>query len=92
MTFDVRFSDEAERNVREIRDWIKERSPAGAIKWFDALEHVKTRLTQSAENFGFAPEADAFDEPQRMRPSRCCTKRACRPSDSWARRPARCGF
>lgn len=52
MTFDVRFSDEAERNVREIRDWIKERSPAGAIKWFDALEHVKTRLTQSAENFG----------------------------------------
>lgn len=62
MTFKVQFSDEAERNVREIRDWIASHSPDGALRWLEALNAARQRLEKSAGNLALAPEADVFDE------------------------------
>lgn len=61
MTFNVEFSDEAERNVREIRDWIAWRSRDGAWRWLEALEQATSQLGSSADSFALAPESDVFD-------------------------------
>jgi plasmid stabilization system protein ParE len=68
MTFTVEFSDEAEKNARDIRDWIAKRSPAGALRWLDALDRASDRLRESAESFALAPESDAFAEDFRQLP------------------------
>ena len=66
MSFEVRFSAEAEANVRGIKDWIAERSPVGVRHWLDALDNAKSRLIESADAFALAPEADAFDDQVRQ--------------------------
>ena len=48
----VRFSNEAEANVREIRDWIAKRSQDGALRWLDSFERARTQLSASADSFG----------------------------------------
>lgn len=66
MTFDVRFSTEAEDNIREIRDWIAKQSRDGALRWLDALGQAKIQLATRANTLAIAPEADAFDEELRQ--------------------------
>ena len=66
MSFEVRFTSEAEENVREIRNWIAERSPDGALRWLDALKTAKSRLQATADACGLAPEADAFEDELRQ--------------------------
>lgn len=66
MKYDVRFTDEAERRVREIREWIAERSTEGALRWLDSLRVARQQLSERAESFGLAQEADEFDEPLRQ--------------------------
>ena len=65
-SFDVCFSNEAEDNIRTIKDWIAERSPQGAGKWIEALSQAAARLADSADCFGLAPEASAFDNELRQ--------------------------
>lgn len=65
MRFDVRLTAEAEANVREIRDWIAERSRDGALRWLDAFDGAKQRLREGADRFALAAEADAIDEELR---------------------------
>jgi len=57
MSFEVRFTREAEWRVTEIANWISERSPEGASRWLDALDSAITRLSESADSFGPALEA-----------------------------------
>ena len=52
MSFEVRFTSEAEKNVREIFNWIAESSPDGALRWVDALETAKSRLQDSGDDCG----------------------------------------
>ncbi len=66
MTYDVRFTGEAERCVRQIRDWLAERSAEGALRWLDALESARGQLARRALAYGLAPEADQFSEPLRQ--------------------------
>ena len=62
MRFDVRLTEEATENVREIRDWLADRSIDGAFNWLDAFEDARRRLSESAGSFGRAPEDDWFEE------------------------------
>lgn len=65
MSFQVHLTSEAKRNVREILEWIADRSTAGALRWLDAFEKAQNRLVSSAEACGLAPEDEAFEEPIR---------------------------
>jgi plasmid stabilization system protein ParE len=60
MTYDVGLAARAERDAREIRDWIAERSTAGAQRWLDALDHAMARLAEDPLKFALASESDAF--------------------------------
>jgi plasmid stabilization system protein ParE len=64
--FQVGFSRRADRDVAQILEWLKERSPQGARRWLEALEQARTRLSQTPFSFPLAEEAEAFSEPIRQ--------------------------
>jgi plasmid stabilization system protein ParE len=66
MKHEVRFTNEAEACVRDIRDWLSQRSPSGALRWIDALESACHRIAERPTSFALAPEADEFSEPLRQ--------------------------
>ncbi len=66
MKQEVRLTHEADTCVRDIRDWLTEQSPAGALRWLDALESACRQIAERADSYGLAPEADAFGEPLRQ--------------------------
>ncbi|MGD9720399.1 MAG: type II toxin-antitoxin system RelE/ParE family toxin [Pirellulales bacterium] len=59
--FRVTQFEEAERNIDAIYQWIAERSPEGAIRWFGALMRKLGELADDAERFPLAPESQLFD-------------------------------
>jgi plasmid stabilization system protein ParE len=65
MTFPVALTDEAEQNIRTIRDWIQERSPDGALRWIDAFEDAKNRLAHNPFSCCLAPEDEHTDRELR---------------------------
>ena len=40
----------------QIFDWIAERSPDGANRWFAAFEHATKEVAQGSRPYGLAPE------------------------------------
>jgi plasmid stabilization system protein ParE len=66
MTHEVRFTREAAACIRDIRDWLAERSPNGALRWLDALESACGRVAEGPDSFALAPESDEFGEPLRQ--------------------------
>lgn len=62
MSYEVRFSEEAESNILAIHDWIARRSADGASKWLVALESAVGRLAEFADSLGVAPEAAVFQD------------------------------
>ena len=66
MTYNVQFSAEAESNIREIIEWITNRSSSGASRWLDALTESTTRLKCSPTSFGLAPESESFRDEIRQ--------------------------
>lgn len=58
MSVSVLLTQRAEREIREIRDWIRARSPAGASSWLDALEDAFAQLRQRTASSSPALEAD----------------------------------
>ena len=50
----------AEADVREIFDWLRQRSAQGAEAWLDAYDKMVDRLTRFVGH-GLAPESKAVD-------------------------------
>ena len=59
MKFRVIITRSAEADADEIYDWIRERSPAGAGKWWRAFLQAIDLLRKNADSFGQAAEARA---------------------------------
>lgn len=57
MQFVVRSTPRAESDTQKIYDWISERSPQGAQRWWRAFEEACNRLSVQPLSFGFAPES-----------------------------------
>ncbi len=47
----VALTRRAERDVREVRDWIAERSLTGARSWVASLERALQRIAKDARSF-----------------------------------------
>lgn len=50
----------------EAFDWIRERAPDAAVRWYDALENALQSLGQFPERCALAAENDAFEEEIRQ--------------------------
>ena len=60
MKFAVTVSDQALDDVQIILEWIAERSPAGARRWYEAYETALAKLEVDAERNALAPESKWF--------------------------------
>lgn len=58
----VRLDDEAQRNVEAIYEWVAERSPSGANRWYASLLTALHQLASDAERYAEAPESHRFSE------------------------------
>lgn len=62
MKYSVIVMPEAERNLDIIYDWIAERSPEGARKWYQAYRDAIERLEEIADRCSLAREAEDCGE------------------------------
>ena len=60
MKFKVVLTRQAERDVDGILNWLNERSPSGARRWFEALERALDWLEVHSSTCAKAPESDEF--------------------------------
>jgi plasmid stabilization system protein ParE len=58
MAYTVRTLPRAEFDAQQIYDWISERSPDGARRWWLAFEEACDRLKRETVDHALAPEAD----------------------------------
>jgi plasmid stabilization system protein ParE len=56
MTLRLNILPRAQQDVQKIFDWIAERSPDGANRWFAAFEQATQKLLINPEIYGAAPE------------------------------------
>lgn len=56
MTHRLSIFPRAERDAQQIFDWIAERSPQGADRWFIALEEAVQKVLRNPGNYALAPE------------------------------------
>jgi len=61
MTFRVSILRRAERDAQQIFHWIAERSPDGAVRWWNAFESAVSKLTENPTGYAFAPEDELTD-------------------------------
>jgi plasmid stabilization system protein ParE len=58
MPFAVRITDQALAEVEDILEWMQERSPAAAARWYaDLMTKVRT-LENNPKRCGLSPEGD----------------------------------
>jgi plasmid stabilization system protein ParE len=58
MPYTVRSLPRAEFDAQQIYDWIRDRSPDGAVQWWQAFLDACERLRHQPTGFSLAPEAD----------------------------------
>ncbi len=56
MTFKLRILPRAERDAQHIFDWIKDRTPDGARRWWDAFLKEANRSALHPQRYPTAPE------------------------------------
>jgi plasmid stabilization system protein ParE len=61
MTRSVRVLHRAQQDVEGCYDYIAERSPPGAERWFNRFSETRDRLAIDAERRGLASESDFVD-------------------------------
>lgn len=66
MKFTVKISDQADTDAQVIFDWIAERSPAGALKWYEAYQAAVVRLEVNAGQHPLAAESNWFPKEVRQ--------------------------
>ena len=64
--FRVEVTKPAEDDADEVYNWLRERSPNGATRWWRVFLTTLQELKQNPPAYGRAPESDAFDEPLRL--------------------------
>jgi hypothetical protein len=57
----VVLEDESRRNIDVIYEWIAQRSPEGASRWYRAALNALGKLHEDADRFPLAPESQHFD-------------------------------
>lgn len=57
MNRSIRVSVRADADVNAIYEWLAERSPEGAIRWYEAFLDAVQPLQHRAESYALAPEA-----------------------------------
>ena len=61
MTFEVKVSERAEKDVDTIFEWLAQRSKDGAVRWYHAyLASLQSRPNQAA-GCGIAPESEKLN-------------------------------
>ncbi len=66
MAYIVRTLPRAEADAQQIYDWIKEKSPDGAYRWWLAFLDACDRLKRQAISQALAPEAEGSDREIRQ--------------------------
>jgi plasmid stabilization system protein ParE len=66
MNYIVEVSDRADEDAQVIYDWIAERSPAGALRWYEAYQAAVVRLEIDAERHPLAAESNWFPREVRQ--------------------------
>jgi len=61
MSFRTRILRQAVVEVRDIHDWIAERSSAGAAQWMAAFQAAAAQVVLDPESFPTAPESEFVD-------------------------------
>ena len=59
MTFRLRILPRAERDAQQIFDWLRARSPDGAIRWWFAFDGAVHNLVDHPHGYGLAPETES---------------------------------
>jgi plasmid stabilization system protein ParE len=62
----VEVAQTAKRNVAEAFEWLRERSPAHATRWFNGLAEAVAGLEVMPKRWGLARESRHFDEEIRQ--------------------------
>ncbi len=57
MTFRLRILPRAELDAQHIFDWLRARSPDGAVRWWFAFDEAVHKLTEHPNGYGLAPES-----------------------------------
>jgi len=60
MTFEVRVTDRADRDVDTIFEWLAQHTKVGAVRWYHAYLKSLSLLPDQATGCGLAPEAEKF--------------------------------
>jgi plasmid stabilization system protein ParE len=60
MTYDVRVTDRAERQLNDAADWIAKSAPAAADRWFNGFVAALRGLKHNPERCGLAHENPMF--------------------------------
>jgi plasmid stabilization system protein ParE len=76
--FRVILQPEAERNIATIQDWIDERSPPGALRWYQALQEAVDSLRSNPDRCPVAPESRHFQHVVRHLTFRMRSRRTYR--------------
>lgn len=66
MAYTVRTLSRAKNDAQQIFNWIKDRSPEGAIRWWAAFRDACRSLEQSPERNSLAVEAEQSDRDIRQ--------------------------
>ncbi len=66
MSFSVEISDQAHADVQIIYDYIAERAPAGARRWYEAYQAALDKLEANANRHPLAPESNYFPDEVRQ--------------------------
>ena len=61
MNYRIIIQPRAEREIEAAYRWIAERSPRGAVKWYNGLQKAIQSLSRYPRRCSLAPESEAFD-------------------------------
>ena len=66
MPYDVRVLPRAEFDVQQIYNWLMERSPEGALRWWVAFEEAIASISAQPSRLTLAPEDKWIDREMRQ--------------------------
>jgi plasmid stabilization system protein ParE len=66
MAFEVRVSAAADEQADAIYEWMAQRAPQGAVRWYNGLLDAIESLADFPERCSLAPESEHFTEEIRQ--------------------------
>jgi plasmid stabilization system protein ParE len=68
MTYRIQPSAQAEADIDRIFNWLSQRSPDGAARWYESFRDATERLKQFPQSSGISAESHRFPEEVRCMP------------------------